>query len=120
MKKLVQFDRPLNFTIPLSSDSRHPIALSKSEKDLGVLIASGLKWDTQVRKCINAANAVLGVLKMTLKTWTTSTFKQLFSTFARPHLKYASPAWNPYLKKDIKALEKSNDVPANWCVVSAV
>ena len=31
----------------------------------------------------------------------------LYTSLVRPILEYASPAWNPYLKKDIQALEYS-------------
>ena len=29
----------------------------------------------------------------------------LYVSLAKPHLKYAVPVWNPYLKKDIEKLE---------------
>ena len=37
--------------------------------------------------------------------WNCDTLKNLYVTFVRPHLEYASSVWSPYLKKDIKTLE---------------
>ena len=45
------------------------------------------------------------MLKRTLVNWNCHILKILYTTFVRPHLEYASPAWSPYMKKDIKCLE---------------
>ena len=115
MRELAKLNDPLNFTIAISnsstvttnnnSNTRHKLALSDTEKDLGVIITSNLKWDAQTRRCINTANTVLATLKRTFKTWNCATFKQLFNTFVRPHLEYAAPVWNPQRKRNIKAIE---------------
>ena len=36
---------------------------------------------------------------------TPSTMKQLYLSLVRPHLEYAAPLWDPYLQKDVDALE---------------
>ena len=33
-------------------------------------------------------------------------FLKLYITYVRPHLEFASPVWNPWLRKDIKLLER--------------
>ena len=73
----------------------------ENEKDLGVWISEDLKWS---KKCSNAANkamVVLGMIKRSFSHISTESFKILYNTYVRPHLKYCVQVWNPYLKKDI-------------------
>ena len=75
-------------------------------KDLGVNITSKLSWSLHVNQCVNKANRVLGFLKRTVGPKNYQLFSKLYKTLVRPILEYCSPIWSPYLKKDIKALEK--------------
>ena len=79
---------------------------SQSERDLGVSIQNNLKWESQVNSAVTKANAILGKLKNSFKNWDLKTFRLLFTSYVRPILEYGSSAWNPYLKKDIKKIEK--------------
>ena len=79
---------------------------SDSERDLGILLQSDLKWDNHISNIIHRANFTLGKLKNSFKKWDTRTFKLLFTSFVRPLLEYGSVAWCPYKKQDIKRLEK--------------
>ena len=54
---------------------------------------------------VNKANQVLGLTRRTVGTATTSTFSLLYNSLVRPLLEYAIPVWNPYLVKDIHAIE---------------
>ena len=48
---------------------------------------------------------MVGIIKCTFLHLTPTLFRILYISLVRPHLDYASIIWNPYLLKDIKALE---------------
>ena len=54
---------------------------------------------------VNKANQVLGLIRRSVGTANTTTFSLLYKTLVRPLLEYAAPVWNPYLVKDIHAIE---------------
>ena len=75
-------------------------------KDIGINITSKLSWSLHVNQCVNKANRVLGFLKRTVAPKNYQLFSNLYKTLVHSILEYCSPVWSPYLKKDIKALEK--------------
>ena len=77
----------------------------KSEKDIGVEIDGELKFTTHISNKINKANSIMGVIRRTFKYLDPETFSKLYKSLVRPHLEYANAVWNPYLKKDILAIE---------------
>ena len=50
--------------------------------------------------------SVLGMLKRSFTHISIESFKILYNTYVRPHLKYCVQIWNPYLKNDIECIEK--------------
>jgi len=88
-----------------TSTERHTLEYSEVERDLGIMVAHNLKSEHQVMNAVAKASMALSLLRKTFKNWTPSIFKSLYTAFNRPHLEYAAPAWSPYLKKDIQALE---------------
>lgn len=84
----------------------HILQETPAEKDLGVYISNNLKWRTQVDHAVQKANSVLGSLKRSFSCWTKISLKILYTVFVRPHLEYANTVWCPYLKHDIRALER--------------
>jgi ribonuclease P/MRP protein subunit RPP40 len=84
-----------------TSTERHTLEYSEVERDLGIMVAHNLKSEHRVMNAVAKASMALSLLRKTFKNWTPSIFKSLY----RPHLEYAAPAWSPYLKKDIQALE---------------
>ena len=97
-----------DFIIEGSAEKRTTIALSSGERDLGVEISKDLKPYNQVCKVASAANRMLGLLRNTFVSREAGLWKRQYTTFIRPHLKYAIKAWNSNTKKDIKILERSN------------
>ena len=59
--------------------------------------------------CAKAAGTAMGVLFQLLRSFhyrDKKTFVSLYKVYVRPHLEFAVPAWNPWLKKDVEVLEK--------------
>ena len=109
--KIVHFGKPqedcIGYTIEdLSVGSRVPLEVSCCERDLGVYVSSDLKWSKHVQMIASRANRVLGMLVRTFTSRDVSLWKTLYVSLVRPHLEFASSVWNPYLKGDIKMIEK--------------
>lgn len=75
-------------------------------KDLGVIMASDLKWTKHVEEIVHKANKVLGLLKCMVGGKNKDTFSILYKTLVHPILEYTSPVRLPHLAKDIHEIEK--------------
>ena len=75
------------------------------EKDLGIMISSDLKAETQVAYCVKKANQKLSMIKHTFSYIDEEIFLLLYKVFIRPILEYCQTAWAPYLQKDINKIE---------------
>ena len=77
-----------------------------SVKDLGITISHDLSCTSHIVEVVNKANKVLGIIKRTIGSVNKEIFSTLYKALVRPILEYASPAWCPYLVKNIVLLEK--------------
>nr|XP_058945466.1 uncharacterized protein LOC131773528 [Pocillopora verrucosa] len=77
-----------------------------SYKDLGVIMASDLKWSKHVEQIVHKANRVLGLFKRTVGSKNKDIFSNLYKTLVRPIFEYACLVWSPHLAKDIHEIEK--------------
>ena len=68
-------------------------------------LSKDLSWSQHISTIVNKANQVLGLITQTVGTANTRTFSLLYNSLVRPLLEYAVPVWNPYLVKDIHAIE---------------
>lgn len=76
---------------------------------LGVQLSNNLKWNKHI-ECITAkADRLLGMLKRVLKTADTKTRLVAYTTLIRPILEYGCEVWDPYTKKHIQMLEKTQN-----------
>ena len=55
---------------------------------------------------VKKANKLLGLVHRTVGSSNPGAFSTLYKSLVRPVLEYAAPAWNPYLAKDVLALER--------------
>ena len=78
----------------------------EKEKDLGVFVSNNMKVGNQCVEAANKANRALGLVNRTFKYHNPRSFTNLYKSYVRPHLEFAVQAWSPYLKKDIRILEK--------------
>ena len=78
----------------------------ETEKDLGVRYISSLKPGSQCSEAARSANFVLGQICRNFHYRDKEVFLNLYKRYVRVHLEYCTPAWNPWLSKDIEVLEK--------------
>ena len=72
---------------------------------LGIEFQKDLKWDLHINNIVCKANKILGFLRRNLSHCPTNVKAQAYFTLVRPHLEYASCAWDPHLQQDISKLE---------------
>lgn len=76
-----------------------------SEKDLGITIDSELTFEDHIMNQIKKANSIVGLIKRSFEYLTPQLFKQLFTSFVRPHLEYGQVIWSPKLRKHANIIE---------------
>jgi hypothetical protein len=80
--------------------------VTTEERDIGVLVTDDLKPGAQCAKAAKTASTVLGQISRAFRYRDKKIFRALYMRYVRPHLEFASSAWNPWLVKDINVLEK--------------
>jgi len=99
-------NKEYQYTMELEQGEQpHLIEKSLVERDLGLMVSSDLKWVTQVDKATKAAKAIIAQIRNSFSYFDAELVRLLYVSLVRPHLEYAVPIWNPYLKKDIEKLE---------------
>lgn len=79
---------------------------SAKEKDLGIIVDNSMKFSEQCNAAIKNANSMLGLIRRNIKNKSKNIMVRLYKGLVRPKLEYCVQAWRPFLKKDIKNLEK--------------
>ncbi len=74
-------------------------------KDLGVLVASSLKFSQQCKNAADKANRMLGFINRNISFETKDVILPLYTSLVRPHLEYAVQFWAPHRAKDTAKLE---------------
>ena len=75
------------------------------ETDLGVTIDHELKFEDHISKKVSKANSIVGLIRRSFAHLDGKLFKQLYTTFVRPHLEYAQAVWSPSSRKLVDMLE---------------
>ncbi len=88
-------------------DGSKKVELSESdcEKDLGVYVDCGLKFEYHIETIVKKANQMTGLLWQTFKYMDQPMFKTLYKSMIRSHLEYAAPVWSPHLWKLAEEIE---------------
>ena len=93
-----------------SSYTLHFLTLETVEesKYLGVTISNNLTWTRHTENVTEKGNKTLGFLRRNFKDCTTQVKAATYTTMVRPTLEYmyVATVWDPYLQKDIKAIEQ--------------
>jgi hypothetical protein len=84
----------------------HILEETSEEKDVGVTVASNLKPGAHCSRAAKTASVILGQIGRSFKYRDRKIFPRLYTRYVRPHLEFASIAWNPWHQKDIDILER--------------
>ena len=82
---------------------------------LGVTISNKLKWSAHASMTTAKANKSLGTIQRNLWNCPKNVKEIAYTSLVRLKLGYASAAWDPFLKKDISALERVQRKAARFC-----
>ena len=91
------FNYQLNNTI-LKTVSTNPY--------LGILFSNDLKWSNHISKISKKANSTIGFLQRNLKNCPQSCKRMAYLSLVRSVIEYGAILWDPYLQKDVSALEQ--------------
>jgi hypothetical protein len=83
-----------------------PITNTEHAKDLGVYISSDLKFSYQCQKVASAALRASSCILRNFTVKNTEFLRQMFITFVRPQVEYATVVWSPWHKADINLIER--------------
>ena len=78
----------------------------EEERDIGVIVQRSLKPGKQCERAASMGNTVLNQLVRNFHYRDRKIFKQLYITYVRPHLEFATQAWSPWTTQDCETLEK--------------
>lgn len=82
------------------------LAAVKQQRDLGVVIASDLKWEGHIARIVKRANTFIYLILKAFKDHSSGTVIRLYKTYLRPSLEFAASSWSPYFAKDIELIER--------------
>ena len=86
--------------------NNQPIKEVPSAKYLGITIPNKSTWSTHINNMTNKALSTKAFLQRNLRSCTSHTKLQCYTTMIRPILEYANTVWSPYTKKDIAKIER--------------
>ena len=72
-----------------------------SSQYFGINIQNDLRWNKQVEHTKSKSSRVLNFLRRNFHHTSASVKEKLYTTLVRPHLDYATEAWDPYTQKKI-------------------
>ena len=72
---------------------------------LGVTVSSDLRWHNHVSCISTKATRTLNFIRRNIHGCSAETKALAYTSLVRPHLEYASSAWDPYLAVDVSQLE---------------
>ena len=82
------------------------LAVTTSEKDLGVIVDEELNFHQHISSSVSKANQILGIIKRTFTQITAEMLPILFATLVRPHLEYGNVLWHLRFKLDADKVER--------------
>ena len=89
-----------NYSLCLTS-----LTHTDSEKELGVVVDSKLRFTKYISENVKRANSIIEVIGRLFWFLKSETVNRLYTGLVCLHIEYAVPVWNPHLKKDKKKIK---------------
>ena len=93
------------FVVDYLLDS-YPLKVSKTCRDLGVIISDNLSWSEHYKSISSKAYGQLSLIRRCFATSSISAKKLLYLSLIRSKVTYCSQVWRPMLIQDIVRLER--------------
>ena len=77
------------------------LAVTKEERDLGVLVDDKLKFENHIKGIVKKANRMIGLIKIGFACIDKVMFNNLYPVMVRPLLEYCVQVWSPHAFGDI-------------------
>ena len=74
---------------------------------LGIRISEDLKWGPHISGITKKANSTLGFIRRNLRRCPPACRNTAYLALVRPLLEYGAAVWDPYLKKDIDLMDRT-------------
>jgi len=103
---ILSISRKRNRPLLLYKLGPDPLSVVSSYPYLGVTISSDLRWNLQVNNVCSKATRTLNFVKRNIYGCSPEAKALAYTSLVRPHLEYASAAWDPHTKQNILQLEK--------------
>ena len=82
-----------------------PIAITYTEKDVGVVFDRFLNFDQHINNCVNRANRMIGIIFRAFVNLDIIMFLPLYKSLIRSILEYANCIWSPVYKRQSICVE---------------
>ena len=92
--------------LSIYSNGNFAIPFVETFKDLGIYVDSDLNFSGHMTKTIGRANRTSRVIWNSFYQQNTDFRVQMFKTFVRPILEFATSVWSPFMKGNIKDIER--------------
>ena len=99
----------------LHIDANAMLPQVNSVKYLGIHLSSDLSWSSHISNKCSKTRKLIGLMYRQFHLCNPETALKLYKTFVRPHLEYASIAWDPHLVKDTQSLEQTQKFALRTC-----
>ncbi len=110
---------PTSPDVPLVVGDSHALNERDNFRYLGVNFSSNLTWSYHTNIICNKSRKLVGLLYRNFYKFASPfTLGKLHKSLIRPHMEYASPVWDPFLAKDIKAIEDVQKFALRVCTKS--
>jgi hypothetical protein len=86
-------NRRFTYNHSSSGDTCHELEVVESERDLGLVLSSNLKWHNHIEKIVGQANKMMYMIFNAFKTREEDLILSLYKIYIKPQVEFAQLVW---------------------------